>query len=518
MIITQTELQSMRLAKSGSMSDAEILTDLIREDKQSPSYKMAEDAERYYDGQHDIRKHDFRTEFIAETQTNDEGDEVEVSTVFTNPNRSNERTPNPFFWIHVIQKAQYVLGKEPSISVGEDAVGGDVFSAALSKTTDAAFLNLLTEWATEAAKGGKAWIKEYRDRNGHLRQAVISRRNGIPVYDTTHDQELVEFIYHYPVEMRIGRDKRVTRTYAEWWTQQGVTYWYADGGAVFQSDPERAGVQPHFRATTYVTGKDGVTPVVKSSVGKTWERLPFIELSNNESSTSDLARYKDLIDAYDLVQSMGTNNVLDFNEFWAVLQGFGGDVANSIVKKLHVNRAVHIAGQGGNIEMKQLDLNMTGRIDWLKLLRDAIHEFGMAVDIRNATFGTAPSGVALKFQYTLLDLKANALIAQMRMAMEDHFWFITQEINKQGGASYDPAAIEVTFNKSMITNDVETVNMIIASADLVPERILMAAHPLVDDPDKAMQEIEKQRKKAAAEARKNMGSYGMPADDEDGTK
>lgn len=51
MIITQTELQCMRLAKSGSMSEAEILTDLIREDKQSPSYNMAEDAERYYDGQ-----------------------------------------------------------------------------------------------------------------------------------------------------------------------------------------------------------------------------------------------------------------------------------------------------------------------------------------------------------------------------------------------------------------------------------------------------------------------------------
>jgi len=261
-----------------------------------------------------------------------------------------------------------------------------------------------------------------------------------------------------------------------------------------------------------------VTPVVKSSVGKTWERLPFVELSNNERGTSDLSRYKDLIDAYDLVQSMGTNNVLDFNEFWAVLQGFGGDVANSVVRKLHVNRAVHIAGQGGNIEMKQLDLNMTGRIDWLKLLRDAIHEFGMAVDIRNATFGTAPSGVALKFQYTLLDLKANALIAQMRMALENHFWFITQEINKQDSAAFDPAAIEVTFNKSMITNDVETVNMIIASADLVPERILMAAHPLVDDPDKAMQEMEKQRKKAAAEARKNMGSYGMPDEDEDNAK
>jgi len=138
----------------------------------------------------------------------------------------------------------------------------------------------------------------------------------------------------------------------------------------------------------------------------------------------------------------------------------------------------------------------------------------MAVDIRNASFGTAPSGVALKFQYTLLDLKANALIAQMRMALESHFWFVTQEINRQTGANYDPAAIEVSFNKSMITNDVETVNMINASADLVPERILMAAHPLVDDPDKAMREMKKQRKRKAEEARKAMTADAPPQEEE----
>jgi len=513
-MITQTELQGMRLANSGSMTDAQILTDLIREDKNSPSYRMAEAAERYYDGRHDVLMHDFRTEYIAETQTGEDGAEAEVTTAFFNPNRSNARTPNPFFWIHVVQKAYYVLGKEPSISIGDGTPGAETFGGELGKTTGAAFMSLLADWATEAAKGGKAWIKEYRDREGRLRQAVISRRNGIPVYDTAHESELAEFIYHYPVELRAGRDRRMPRTYAEWWTGEGVTYWYADGDAPFQPDPERPGLRPHFCSATYVTGNDGVSKRLKSRTGKTWARLPFIELSNNKDGVSDLARYKDLIDAYDLVQSTGTNNVLDFNEFWAVLQGFGGDVANSVVKKLHVNRAVNIAGAGGNIEMKQLDLNMTGRIEWLRLLRDAIHEFGMAVDIRNASFGTAPSGVALKFQYTLLDLKANALIAQMRMALESHFWFVTQEINRQTGANYDPAAIEVSFNKSMITNDVETVNMINASADLVPERILMAAHPLVDDPDKAMREMKKQRKRKAEEARKAMTADAPPQEEE----
>lgn len=513
MLITEMELQKLRIAAGGVMSDGEILTSLVREDRETPSYRMADIAQRYYEGRHDVLKHDFKTEYISETVTGEDGKPVEQVTTYTNPNRSNLRSPNPFFWIHVEQKTFYVLGKEPSVSVDDTAAGGEAFGKSLSKTTDAAFMNLLTDWATEASKGGRAWIKEYRDRDGRLRQAVIPRCNGIPVYDTAHDKELVEFIYHYPMEVHLGHDRKIKRTYAEWWTKQGVTYWYADEDSMFRPDPDRPGLQPHFRTTTYVNGEDGVTPVKKSSVGRTWERFPFIELANNKGGLSDLARYKELIDAYDLIQSRGTNNAMDFNEFFAVLQGYGGEQANAIVRKLRVNQAVYIAGQNsGNIDLKQLDLAMGGRIDWLQLLRDAIHEFGMAVDIKSDSFGNAPSGVALKFQYTLLDLKANRLISQMRMALEQHFWFVTQDINKTEGTAYDPAAIDVTFNKSMITNDVETVNMIAASADIVPERILLAAHPLVDDVDKAMEEMEQQRKKKAAEAQKLMGSYGMQPD------
>lgn len=517
MFITEMELQKLRLSAGGAMSEGEILTSLIKEDRECPSYRMALIADEYYEGRHDVLKHDFQVEYISETVTGDDGKSIEQETAYTNLNRSNLRSPNPFFWIHVEQKTYYVLGKEPSVSVDDTVTDWEAFGKELSKTTDAAFMNLLTDWATEASKGGRAWLKEYRDRDGRLRQAVIPRKNGIPVYDTAHDKELVEFIYHYDVELHLGRETKKKRTYAEWWTQKGVTYWYSDGEtAAFLPDPDRPGVQPHFRTTTYVNGADGVTQVKKSSEGRTWERFPFVELCNNKGGISDLARYKDLIDAYDLIQSKGSNNALDFNEFFAILQGYGGETANAVVRKLRINQAVSITGQGGNIDLKQLDLAMTGRIDWLKVLRDAIHEFGMAVDIKSDSFGNAPSGVALKFQYTLLDLKANRLISQMRTALEQHFWFVTQDINKTAAASYDPAAINVTFNKSLITNDVETVSMIMASTDLVPERILMAAHPLVDDADKAMAEMEKQRKKQAEEARKAMGSYGTLNDDTKG--
>lgn len=515
MFITQTSLNKLRIQQGGAMSEGEILTSFVKEDKDTASYKMAATADRYYCGDHDVKQHTFQLEYISESVVADDGSQAEATVAYTNANKSDVRTSNPFFWVHVLQKTQYVLGREPSISVKETAQDGKAYGNALHDTTDAVFMKLLGEWATAAAKGGKAWIKEYRDPDGRLRQAVIPRCNGIPVYDTAHDKTLVEFIYHYVVEVHIGRDKRILRTYAEWWTAKGVTYWYADENEAFKPDPDRPGVNPHFRTITSVNGADGITQKVTDVKPKAWERFPFVELLNNEEGLSDLARYKDLIDAYDLIQSQGSNNAMDFNEFFAILQGYGGETASAIVRKLRINQAVNINGTGGNIDLKQLDLAMNGRIDWLKLLRDAIHEFGMAVDIKKADFGSAPSGVSLKFQYTLLDLKANALITQMKSALQQHFWFITQDINKKVAAAYDPTAIDIAFNKSAIMNDTETVSMILASVDLVPELILLRAHPLVDDPDEALKEMEKQRKEKAAAARKNMMAYGMTPGEND---
>lgn len=298
--------------------------------------------------------------------------------------------------------------------------------------------------------------------------------------------------------------------WAEWWTASGVTYWCSDDGDTFEPDPESNGPQPHFWEVSFRYAPDGVTLLEDHRTPMNWGRLPIIEMDNNEDGMTDLEPYKDLIDAYDLVQNAGTNNLLDFNEFYAIIQGLGGSTASEIVRKLQVNRAVSVgsAAGGGNIELKQFVLDMKGRIDWLELLRNAIHEFGMAVDInRAASLGSAPSGVSLKFQYTLLDLKANEAIKGLEPAIKQHFWFVTQDMNRHDKTDYDADLIEVSFNKSIITNDTELVNMISASADLVPERILMAVHPLVDDPDQAMTEMEQQRKKRAKAA---ASAFGKP--------
>jgi SPP1 family phage portal protein len=56
--------------------------------------------------------------------------------------------------------------------------------------------------------------------------------------------------------------------------------------------------------------------------------------------------------------------------------------------------------------------------------------FGMGVDPDTDKFGNSPSGVALKFLYSLLDLKCDVLERKMKTSLREFLWFITDYINR----------------------------------------------------------------------------------------
>lgn len=90
-----------------------------------------------------------------------------------------------------------------------------------------------------------------------------------------------------------------------------------------------------------------------------------------------------MIDAYDLISSQGTNDLLDLVTLYWSIQGYGGETAGAIARKLQINRAVNVSDSSGSIDAKQIDLPVSGRIEWLKMLRRDIFNFGMGVDTDN---------------------------------------------------------------------------------------------------------------------------------------
>ena len=184
--------------------------------------------------------------------------------------------------------------------------------------------------------------------------------------------------------------------------------------------------------------------------------------------------------------------------------------SSTVIKKLQINKAVNMMGSGedGRVEAKQVELPVAGRLEFLKMLRKDIFHFGMGVDTDSDKFGNAPSGVSLKFQYTLLDQKAGNMIAKLRKVIKELLWFVTEDYNSKNGTNYNANDIQIDINKNIITNDVETVNMIQYSKGIVSDKTLLSMHPFVSDVNAELQELEAQEQKELEKFGNEMLKYG----------
>ena len=225
-----------------------------------------------------------------------------------------------------------------------------------------------------------------------------------------------------------------------------------------------------------------------------WGRVPFIPLRNNDKEMTDLQLVKGLIDAYDYVSSEGTNNLLDLVDLYWVIQGYGGETASAVARKLQVNKAVQISDSSGSVEAKQVELPVEGRLDWMQMLRKDIFHFGMGVDTDSDDWGKAASGVALKFQYAMFYLKINGIVPEIKRAMKEFFRFAVEDWNRENGTDWDWKKIQITLNTNGITDDLETMQIIKESKDIVSEKTLLGKHPFVEDVNSEMEQLERERK------------------------
>ncbi len=488
----------------GALNESDILKYIINDDIDSVQKKNMQKGERYYNGEHDVLQKDFTSSKLLEAEKK-EGIVQQKFTTFRNINRSNHKNINAFLKILVDQKTAYLVSKEPTIKVSgaEENTEQKAYEKMLCEFADDNFNEVLQDLVTGASCKGFEALHIYYDNNGDLQYCIVPANEIIAVYDTNNQNELLEVIRYYDIVV-VENGQKYIRKKVEWWTKQNVTYYIERESNLFVKDTSiSVNPSPHYWSVTTLDGFQ------KNKQGHSWGRVPFLLLKTNRNSTTDLECIKGLIDAYDLISSEGTNNFLDLVELYWVIYGFGGDEASTVTKKLQINKAVNMMGSGddGRVEAKQVELPVAGRLEFLKMLRKDIFHFGMGVDTDSDKFGNAPSGVSLKFQYTLLDQKAGNMIAKLRKVIKELLWFVTEDYNSKHNTAYDANDIQIDINKNIITNDVEMVNMIQASKGIVSDKTLLAVHPFVSDVNAEMQEIEAQEQKAIEKFGNEMLKY-----------
>ncbi len=81
-----------------------------------------------------------------------------------------------------------------------------------------------------------------------------------------------------------------------------------------------------------------------------------------------------------------------------------------------------------------------------QLNRDIV-ESGQSVNKDLDKFGSAPSGVALKFMYSSLDLKCNLMETESAGGFELLLYFVDLYLQISGHGDYEKIDVELVFNR-----------------------------------------------------------------------
>ncbi len=135
-----------------------------------------------------------------------------------------------------------------------------------------------------------------------------------------------------------------------------------------------------------------------------WNKVPFISFKNNRIEKGDIKFIKSLIDNYDLSRSDVANFIEEVKNLIFVLKGYGGEDLGEFMDNLNYYRAL-ILDEDGDASTLNPTMDVEAiKIHYEQLKRD-INECGQGVNKDLDKFGSSPSGIALKFLYSGIDLK-----------------------------------------------------------------------------------------------------------------
>src|SRR5690625_3914405 len=388
--------------------------------------------------------------------------------------KPNNKIPHGWHKLLVDQKVAYLVGNPINFDTKDEELLEHINEYFGDKFDDVA-----NELVKNASNKGKEWLHVYIDEEGEFDYMIVPAEQVIPIYEDKRQTRIQHIIRYYPI---ILDDETVTQV--ELWSDQDVTYFLFKDKSLILDYTEINNPASHFY---YVDNQQ--------ERGYGWGRVPFICFRNNEQEKGDLHYYKDLIDAYDLKVSDNQNSFEEIQELIYILKGYEGQSLSEFMQNMKYYKAINVDSDGG-VDTLQAEIPMTSIDSHLDRLRESIFTFGQGVDVQTDKFGNAPSGIALKFLYSLLDLKSDTLERKFRVGLQELMWFLCEYLEMSGDThgKHDYKSVSFTFDRSTMSNDLENADIAQKSKGIISDRTVMANHPWVENLQDEMEQMEKERK------------------------
>lgn len=471
--MTETKRISLLLERAAQtrMTLPQIIAAEITEFEASPARRQMIEGELYYRNRSSVQKK-------------------------TNPYRlrSNTKIEHSVFRKLVDQKTNYLLSRPFSIR-SENSQYADF----LNELFDVELRQVVKSWGKEAIKKGIAWVQVFFDDEGRFRLKRLPSEQVIPEWADEEHTRLDCLIRYYPQTVYEGANRRIVLR-AEYWDKDGVQYFVSTGDGRYVPDVERGVSDAHFTAG----GK-----------ARTYQAPPFVWIKYTEEELGLLWFIKDLIDDINWQTSITADVLRDIANFIFVLKGYGDEPLDEFLANLRRTLTIAVDADGG-VDKLSADLNIDAVAQLLDRHRRDLYDYARSVDTQDPNLGDA-SGQALKFRYADLDMDVNDLEQEFRLAFGRlrKFWDEWVELSGRLPGAHE-AEFEVVFDRDIIVNEAEAVDMCQKSAGLISEHTMLANHPWVTDPDDEERRLKKEREEQDDYAAVfQAGRAGVPGEDEE---
>lgn len=414
--------------------------------------RQSEVAERYYRNKNDILYDDHK--------------DKETESPLRN---ADNRVPRNFHGLLVNQKAAYVLTAPPLFDIGSTAA-----NKRITEVLGDEFPKTCMELCINASNSAVAWLHYWVNQDEQFEYGIVSSKEIIPVWSKSLKRKLIGILRVYTDLDDDGESFIV------------YEYWSDTECQAFRrkSDTDLDDLQPYsmFDVFNADTQSSDISDTYPHSSG----RIPFIPFFNNNIHEGDLGNVKKLIDTYDKVYSGFVNDLEDIQEIIFILSGYGGADLKEFVQDLKKYKAIKVdPDDGSGVSSLTINIPVEAREKLLTITRRAIFEQGQGVDPDPQSFGNA-SGVALKYLYSLLELKAGLMETEFKLAFGEFVRAICRHLG------IECKSIVQTWTRTAITNDTELADIAQKSAGVISKKTILQRHPWVEDADKEMEEIKKE--------------------------
>lgn len=493
----------VKFTRESIKDNPKILRYIIRKFLNSPEYKEMELVDQYYDYKNKaITDRQKMMMLLQEKEEIKDGKAIKNSTPYLAPDlsKANYKVAHGYLFENINHAKSYLVGNPVRLSYKEDKPlandkdAQNILDDILYKYNKWGLFNQTNVVNTQ--KYIKGWVRVAVDPdNGQLKLIPVNSKEVIPFFDDFEKLTCLIHIYNrLEVEAQPnGAIKEVLYKYAEVFDESYKDVYRSKHNRDYEIFEEDV---PLLQKIT-VFGEDEVNEegeVVKApskTSNLTWDRIPWVYWKFNSDEQDALKPIQCFIDLLDMDLSDLANNIDDVQDVIWILENYAGQSVSQFMEDLKIKKAINV-GEDGDARPQTTEIPYEARMKLYEACEKAIYKFGRDINFADRDNLGNASGVALKWSFGPLDQKCDDLEENGKSMIDDLLNLIFTYLNATGQSKYeyDSNDIEIIFDRSMIINEKEQVDMVMASADIISRKTNLEHHPFVADAEEEMKRID----------------------------